>query len=236
MRAVSEAEHGSPKSEGYFEVVNASVLRRIPEDATLFLDVGCASGRLGEAIKELRAGSSVHGIELDPSAIELASKRLDRIFELDLNHPLPELEGPYHCITCCDVLEHVADPWRLLRSLTSQLAPGGQLLASIPNIRFFPVLFDLVWKGRFTYRESGVLDATHLRFFTLFEMRKLFESAGLEVIDTQPLIDRKTLRKVPDWCRRWLEEFRATQYVLVGRRLDPSACGGPGGDLTRSGT
>jgi len=216
MTTVSEAKLGG-KPESYFEVVNAGVLRRIPPDATLFLDVGCANGRLGEAIKELRTGSSVHGIELDPSAIELASERIDRIFELDLNDPLPELGGPYHCITCCDVLEHVADPWRLLRSLTSQLATGGELLASIPNIRFFPVLFDLVWKGRFTYRESGVLDATHLRFFTLFEMRKLFESSGLEVIGTYPLIDRGTLRKVPRWCRRRLKEFRATQYVLVGR-------------------
>jgi 2-polyprenyl-3-methyl-5-hydroxy-6-metoxy-1,4-benzoquinol methylase len=218
MTTVFEAEYGSPKPEGYFDVVNQGVLDRIPADATLFLDVGCASGRLSEAIKERRVGSSVHGIERDPSAIELASKRLDRIFELDLNDPLPEFESPYHCIICCDVLEHVADPWRLLRSLTAQLVPGGQLLASIPNIRFFPVLFDLVWKGRFTYRESGVLDAAHLRFFTLFEMKKLFESAGLEVIDTHPLIDRSTLRKVPRWCRRRLKEFRAAQYLLVGRR------------------
>lgn len=217
MRTVPEAEYGGRKPAGYFEVVNADVLRRIPPDATLFLDVGCASGRFGEAIKELRAGSSVHGIERDPSAIELASKRIDRIFELDLNEPLPELEGPYHCITCCDVLEHVADPWRLLRSLTSQLASGGQLLASIPNLRFFPVLFDLVWNGRFAYRESGVLDATHLRFFTLFEMKKLFESAGLDVIETHPMIDRSTLSRIPHWCRKRLKEFRATQYVLVGR-------------------
>ena len=217
MTAVSEAEYGSSKPEGYFDAVNEGVLKRIQPDATLFLDVGCASGRLGEAIKKFRADSSVNGIELDPGAIALAWKRLDRVFDLDLKDPLPELEGPYHCITCCDVLEHVADPWRLLRSLTSQLAPGGQLLASIPNIRFFPVLFDLVWKGRFTYRGSGVLDATHLRFFTLFEMKKLFESAGLEVVDTYPLIDPSTLRKIPYWCRRRLKEFRATQYVLVGQ-------------------
>jgi 2-polyprenyl-3-methyl-5-hydroxy-6-metoxy-1,4-benzoquinol methylase len=225
MRTVPEAEYGSRKPASYFEAVNADVLGRIPPDATLFLDVGCASGRFGEAIKELRPDSSVHGIELDPGAIELASKRIDRIFELDLNDPLPELEGPYHCITCCDVLEHVADPWRLLRSLTAQLAPGGQLLASIPNLRFLPVLFDLVWNGRFTYREWGVLDATHLRFFTLFEMKRLFESAGLEVIEAHPMIDESTLSRIPRWCRRRLREFRATQYVLVGRVSTKGATG-----------
>ena len=98
--------------------------------------------------------------------------------------------------------------------------PGGHVVASLPNVRFWEVVRDLVWRGRFSYRESGVLDSTHLRFFTLHEMERLFASADLRVVGVRPRLQRR-----PRWLRRMdralggrLRDFRTIQYVVVGQR------------------
>ncbi len=218
------AEHGTPKPDFYYDVVNEELLELLPPAAERFLDVGCARGRLGEEIKKRRPGAVVHGIELDPGAAEQAAKRLDRVFRIDLERELAGLEETYDCIACGDVLEHLVDPWTVLRALTQRLAPGGHVVASLPNLRLWEVVRDLAWNGRFTYREAGVLDSTHLRFFTLHEMKRLFESAGLEVVAVRPRLHRR-----PRWLRRLdrvlggrLRDFRTIQYVLAGR-LRPAA-------------
>jgi len=218
MRA--EAEPTTPKSETYFTGVNPDLLRAIPAEARQILDVGCAAGLLGGAIKARRPDACVHGIDRASAAIESARVALDRVFEADLDAGLPELAGPHDCIVFGDVLEHLVDPWSLLRSSVGQLAPGGRVVASIPNLRHYKVLRGLVLKGRFTYQEAGILDSTHLRFFTRREMLRLFESAGLEVVEcrSRQHAGNLLLRILDALLFGRLEEFRATQFVLVGRR------------------
>ncbi len=220
MRPV--AEHSTPKPREYFEYFNSHVLEVLPEEARRFLEVGCGGGRLGEELKKRRPGAVVHGLELDPHAQEAAGKRLDRVFQADLNRPLPPLEAPYDCVICADILEHLVDPWTTLRRLVATLDAGGHVVASIPNLRFYKVLRELVVRGRFTYRESGVLDSTHLRFFTLPEMRELFTGAGLEVVRVKPRLRGGNffVRLLDRVVRGRLEPFRAVQYTLVGRKVE----------------
>ena len=218
MRA--EAEPSTAKSELYFQGVNRALLSAIPSDARLVLDVGCAAGLLGREIKAKRPGVVVHGIDRASEALGAARRNLDRVFVADLEEKLPQLGGPYDCLVFGDVLEHLVDPWTALRSLVAQLQPTGYVVASIPNLRHYKLLRDLVIRGRFTYRESGILDSTHLRFFTRREMERLFDSAGLEVVSCQPQY------RGGNWLLRFadaasfggLHEFRAFQFVLVGRR------------------
>lgn len=214
------AEHSTPKPPEYFTFVNDHVLDALPPDAARFLEVGCGEGRLGEEIKRCRPHTTVHGIELDERAIGEAAKRLDRVFRADVSQPLPTLDAPYDCVICADILEHLVDPWEALRRLVSVLGPQGHVVASIPNIRFYKVLRDLVLRGRFTYRDSGILDSTHLRFFTLREMRGLFCDAGLEVESVRPRLrgGNLTLQILDRVLGGRLEPFRAAQYTLVGRR------------------
>jgi trans-aconitate methyltransferase len=212
------AEYSTKKPPAYFDIRNDDVLDALPAGATRFLEVGCGAGRLGMEIKRRRPEAVVHGLDRDPSALVKAGKRLDRTYQADLADPLPELEPPYDCIVCSDVLEHLVDPWTTLRRLVSQLQPGGRLVASIPNIRHYKVLRDLVLRGRFAYRESGVLDSTHLRFFTLAEIEKLFASANLVVVDARPVLrggnvwiqalDRVLLGR--------LRGFRASHWIVTG--------------------
>lgn len=216
----NEAKHTTAKDQLYFAGANDHVLGFLPSDARRFLEIGCAAGNLGASIKAARPGVVVHGVEMEPSSVRRAREQLDSVFEADLNEGLPELDGPYDCIVCGDVLEHLVDPWTTLRDVVVQLAPGGCVIASIPNVRHYKVLRELVFDGRFRYRESGITDATHLRFFTLTEMKGLFDSAGLRVVDQCPRLQGSNLlvRVLDRLLFGRLEEFRAVQYTLVGVR------------------
>lgn len=214
------AEHSTEKPGEYYRACNQEILACLPDGARRFLDVGCAAGALGRAIREIRPHAVVHGIERVAAAREEAAHHLGRVFDADLDQELPPLDPPYDCVICGDVLEHLVDPWNVLRRLVAQLAPGGFVVASIPNLRHYKVLRDVVLRGRFSYRESGVLDSTHLRFFTRREMERLFEGAGLEVIARRPHFSggNAALRALDRLSCGRLEEFRALQYVIVGRR------------------
>lgn len=215
----TDAQAPFPKEATYYAGANEHLLDLLPEDARRILDVGCGRGALGRLVKEARPDAVVHGLDREPAAIRAASAQLDRVYTADLDAGLPSFDASYDCILCGDVLEHLVDPWSTLRRLAGALAAGGHLLASIPNVRYYKVLRALVLHGRFTYRERGILDITHLRFFTLREMKDLFVRAGLEVIATRPRLGgRNVLLRLGDaFLGGRLEEFRAVQYVLVGR-------------------
>ena len=91
-------------------------------------------------------------------------------------------EKYFDCVVFNDVLEHLVDPYSVLEEIKKFLSPEGVIVASIPNIRHAPVLFDLVVKGNWDYAEYGVLDKTHLRFFTKASIKKMFSNSGYELI------------------------------------------------------
>lgn len=180
-------------ADTYFEGLNEDLLALLPQSAGRVLDVGCGTGRLGEAIKAGAPGTVVHGLDRAAVPLAEAAARLDRVFEADLDVGLPELAGPYDAILCGDVLEHLADPWTRLEDLTALLAPGGCVVASLPNVRHYAVVRDLLFRGRFRYRDKGILDRTHLRFFTLDSMRDLLAQAGLEIVEMKPRLGGNNL-------------------------------------------
>ncbi len=164
----------------YFSHARPELLALVPESARRVLDIGCGAGRLGEAIKN-RQQATVTGIELDPAAAVLASQRLDRVFSGDVEQlELDFAEGSFDAIICGDILEHLREPERLLRQACEWLAPDGCLIASIPNVRHHSVVRSLL-NGNWTYESAGLLDHTHLRFFTRREIEKLFFRAGLAI-------------------------------------------------------
>jgi 2-polyprenyl-3-methyl-5-hydroxy-6-metoxy-1,4-benzoquinol methylase len=217
--ATFSIEHSSRKHAEYYAALNDHVLNAvIRTGGKKFLDVGCASGVLGAAIKERVPGASVDGIELSASAAANAVEVLDNVYQLDLNRQSLELDDRYDGVICGDVLEHLIDPWAVLRRLVGLLKEGGVLVTSIPNIRHYKVLRDLVMKGRFEYRESGILDVTHLRFFTLIEMKKLLEDAGLEISHIEPRVRGKNglMLLLDRLSGGRMRDFRTVQYTLSG--------------------
>jgi len=175
------AAPGRPGKElPYFGFARPEVAALVPATARRVLDVGCGAGRLGELLKR-RGGVEVVGIELDGRAIAEAGRRLDRVIAGDLESDDFDLpESGFDCIICADVLEHLRSPDRALEKLRRWLKPGGDLVASIPNVRNHTVVGPLL-EGNWTYEPSGLLDGDHVRFFTRREIGKLFFRAGFEI-------------------------------------------------------
>jgi SAM-dependent methyltransferase len=150
----------------------------VPTTARRILDVGCAAGAVGRGLKA-RQPCEVTGIEYDPAMAEMARSVLDQVYTGDAAEMIPSLARAYFdCIILADVLEHLPDPARVLADLGPTLAPGGQLVMSIPNVRHWSVVRNLL-EGRWDYEEAGLLDRTHLRFFTRLSFENMLREVGL---------------------------------------------------------
>jgi len=172
--------------KGYFDGFNPHILKKIPVSAQRILEIGCGGGALAEKFKEINPGCEYYGIELSAKAAEHAvnTGRIDRIevgsVEDKSIDRLYLNKNSLDCIIYGDVLEHLLDPWRIISEHKEYLKPGGLMLASIPNICNFTIIRKLL-KGQWDYKDAGLLDRTHLRFFTRASIKQLFMDAGLVI-------------------------------------------------------
>ena len=192
------------------------------------LDIGCSTGYLGEVLIE--RGCVVDGVDKDPEAVIAAQRRLNsaKVVDLDVDDLAQVLAGnTYDRIILADVLEHLADPHAVLLSASALLAPDGEIIMSIPNITHGSLRLALL-EGRWEYRDTGLLDRTHIRFFNRASMIKLIQSAGLAVIGIRstvvdPLnaeveIDRSELPQgILSWVRAQPDSFNY-QFVVRARK------------------
>lgn len=151
------------------------------------LEVGCALGATGGYLKA-RHGCEVVGVEIDERMAELARAHLDRVHVGDLNRTtLIELLGPepFDLIFLGDVLEHLVDPWTTLAHARSLLTDSGRIVASLPNVSHVSTLASLLFTQRWPYRDRGLHDRTHLRFFTRKNLVELYAQAGLVIEEEQ---------------------------------------------------
>lgn len=180
------ASYGA-KPDTYYENDRPEMLRFVPSTAKRTLELGCGSGGFSAALKG-EGPRECWGIELDNRAAQAASQRLDRVIAGEATAVMPELpDGYFDCIIMNDVLEHLTDPFSLLRDLHGKLRSDGVIVASVPNVRFWNHLRDYVWRGDWDYREAGILDSTHLRFFTFKSLKKMFAALGYEIVRIEGL-------------------------------------------------
>ncbi|MBM6546489.1 glycosyltransferase [Janibacter sp. YIM B02568] len=148
---------------------------------SLVLDVGCSDGRFGAAVRQ--QGHTVHGVDIVKH--DDVEGRLDGFFEGDLSGGLPEETTVlYERIVAADVLEHVVDPGALLDSIVEHLAPGGEIIISVPNISHWYPRFRIA-VGLFGYDSRGPLDEGHVRFFTRRTFAKLLSDHGLKIVEAR---------------------------------------------------
>jgi 2-polyprenyl-3-methyl-5-hydroxy-6-metoxy-1,4-benzoquinol methylase len=168
----------------YHGKLRLEILPLIPDGINNLLDIGCGYGITAEYIKKNNYAKNVEGVEFNPEALKIAQTKLDSVFKVDLNqgnNPLADITGKYDCILLLDILEHLIDPKKILDSCKAILNDPGYVIISLPNIRHYTVLMPLIFKNNWEYSEEGILDKTHLRFFTLNSATKLIESAGFKV-------------------------------------------------------
>jgi len=207
---------GEGKPVGYYASVRRDILPLMPQGAGRLLDIGCGEGATAAFLKQEGYCRWACGLELFPEAAATAMARLDQVIKGDIETMKIPLEpGSLDVILCLDILEHLVDPWRAIGKLRPLLAPGGVVIASIPNIRCLKVLAPLLFLGRFQYRDQGLLDRTHLRFFTRRTAIELIESAGLGIRLASPRLGRYG-RIINALTLSVFSEFLAPQYFIVG--------------------
>lgn len=177
------------------------LLAKVPR-GSLVLDAGCAGGYLARPLIEDR-GCVVDGIELEAESAARAARICRKVFtgSLDDSRFLGSLDGAYDRILFGDVLEHLQAPERTLNAMVDLLAPNGRILVSIPNVAYWSLRWELL-RGRFEYQESGLMDCTHLRFYTYEGAPRMFEKAGLQVCErdyTLRIRGGRLGRQIADW-------------------------------------
>lgn len=175
----------STKNHAYFANARDDMLDFVPTGARRILEIGCGTGEFGAAIKR-RGDVEIVGVELVEASAALARRHLDQVITADIQSQDIDLPAQsFDCLVCNDVLEHLVDPWSVLARLRHFVKPDGWLVTSIPNVRHHKVVRRLLWPGEWRYEDKGVLDRTHLRFFTRASARALVEGAGFAVVREQ---------------------------------------------------
>lgn len=191
----------------------------IPAGARRLLDVGCSSGAMGAALRD--RGAEVVGIELDAELATAARLRLDRVIEGDIEALARDdaLAGElFDCLVFADVLEHLRDPWSVVRWGAERVAPGGSIVLSIPNIRHAKTFWALA-RRRWPYDPVGIFDRTHLRFFARRNLDDLLAGTGFELVEVRRH-HMLTLRHESRWNRLapLLGDLGTLQFIARAER------------------
>jgi len=196
----------SAKDRSYFTNARSDYVNLLPPNRNAaILELGCGNGATGAlALREHKAGRYV-GIELFPEMAAEAQNILSEVHCGDVERlDLPYAPGTFDGLILSEVLEHLVNPEAVLRRLVTTLKPGALVLASSPNISHWRNVLELA-RGRFRYADSGMMDRTHLRWFTPESFREMFERTGVVVDRMEPL----------NPLRRWERLVKRTPFAAL---------------------
>jgi 2-polyprenyl-3-methyl-5-hydroxy-6-metoxy-1,4-benzoquinol methylase len=205
----------------YYDRARREILPWLPRRVSRLLDIGCGTGATTAAVKEVRDVAWAGGVEHVEEIAAKAAPRFDRVWAGDAAAAPLEAEIPaasLDLVLCLDVLEHMADPWALVGRLSALIAPEGRLIVSVPNIRHWKFIWRLLAHGDFAYRDAGLLDRTHLRFFVRRTVVELATCGGLRLVAAisaqswTPPDPRWALMRLSGGA---LEEVMAKQWLAV---------------------
>ncbi len=221
-----------PKRNTYFSQVREEIQPLLPPKVNRVLEIGCGTGTTLKWLKENNFANYTIGFEVSKAAASQASLQCDEVIVGNIEKKteiLKKFEKSIDLLLLLDVLEHLNDPWKVLEYCKILLSENGVVIASIPNVRSIKVLIPLVFYGQWNYQHSGILDRTHLRFFTKESSIKLFKKTGYEVArvignGSLSLTDAKTLKGSITAIFNILtlnifEQFIANQYLILAKPL-----------------
>jgi len=197
------------KHEAYYSQSRPEMRSRIPPGVRSVLDVGCGAGSFGAALRSEHPDWQICGVELYEDEAARAREHYSEVWAGDVHTVLQQILGrTFDLIVFNDLLEHLVDPGQALRQCHALLSPGGHVLAAVHTMRFWQALGDLLFQGDWRYRDAGVMDSTHLRFFTKRSMIRMFEQNGYRVTGVEGINET--------WVVSWRWRFF---NVLLGGTL-----------------
>jgi len=205
------------KEDDYFSQVRSEIEDLLPNYSEVTLDIGCGDGATLEWIKATKRCEKTYGIEISESSYLKAKKILDETLNINIEKEKNFfMKKKFDLILVLDVIEHLIDPWKFLNLIKSRLNEGGSIIISVPNIRHYSILKDLIFFGNWEYSQSGILDRTHLRFFTKKNLKKIFkkEKLNIEILKKYPIDysgKAKILNKI---SFNLFSDFLTQQYIF----------------------
>jgi 2-polyprenyl-3-methyl-5-hydroxy-6-metoxy-1,4-benzoquinol methylase len=207
------------KINKYYTQSRPEIIAFVPINTKTILDIGCGQGSFLMLIKE-KIGAETWGVEMVKEMAEYAKKKADYVFVGQIEKIFSSIpDGYFDCICFNDVLEHLIEPTEVLKMMRQKLSENGIIIASIPNVRYFLNIRNLLIYKDWEYTNSGILDATHLRFFTQKSMKRMFENAGYK------LILQKGINKILSWKFKLvylltlgiLNDMKYLQFVCIAK-------------------
>lgn len=172
------------KAIDYYDNYRSDIIPLLPKHSARALEIGCGTGNTLAYLKANGYCDWTYDVEMFPEALDRAASNVDILYSCNIEGAVLPIEPhSINLILCLDVLEHLVNPEKVISYLHTLLAPGGIIIASIPNVRHYSVVFPLVFKNEWEYKNAGVLDSTHLRFFVKKTAIDLMESSGLKLED-----------------------------------------------------
>ena len=182
------------KERTYYEGERPEMLKFVPDTVKKTIEFGCGDGNFSASIKQTYKTES-WGVDMDPTAIENANQVLDKVLLGEAMKVLQDLPNNYFdCVVCNDFLEHIPNPGEFIMALRPFLKDSAVLVCSLPNVRHWKNLKELIFDKDWRYRDAGILDNTHLRFFTKKSMIRLMTDSGLTVEKMHGISPARSLR------------------------------------------
>jgi 2-polyprenyl-3-methyl-5-hydroxy-6-metoxy-1,4-benzoquinol methylase len=203
-------------SNNYYRHIKRWMIPFFKDGPNSVLDLGCAAGLLGACLLESGKAAVVDGVEIFAPVAQEAAKRYRRVHVGDVEGMALDYRAEFDYVVCGDILEHLKDPYAMMHRIHDWLKPGGSLLVCLPNVRSYRVLKEVIFCGEWKYVSSGILDRTHLRFFTRRSCQRMFEEAEFRVTHEQIIIDGPRKQLLNRITFGWLDEFLASQIFVCG--------------------
>ena len=205
----------------YFTNQRPEMVKFLPDSMSHVLEIGCGEGIFGGMLKS-STGCEVWGVEPDEVSLPAATTRLDRVLHGTFEQVYEQLpDSHFDLLICNDVIEHMPDPDWFLNTVMPKLTADAHVVVSLPNIRFWKSLWQLTALKRWQYADAGVMDRTHLRFFTKWTNQDLFESHGFAFEKLQGINRSRSYKPLPAVVLSlgYFRDIMYPQYGMLLRRV-----------------
>lgn len=213
-----DSDFNLKKDSNYYICERKELLSLIPSDIQYILDIGCGDGGLCRNLKKKLPAKKTVGIEINIDAAQRAKEHIDEVIITDIEKTrLNFSNGYFDLIIYADVLEHLVNPWKIIAEMKQYLKKTGYYLISVPNIRYYRVLCDILFNGEFKYEKDGILDITHLRFFTLKMLKLYLAQINFEVVKIKRNYSGYITWILNKICFNLFSDFFTRQYIILAK-------------------